>query len=152
MSTIEEDLAAANGKVFEKVPTSDGRGEGEPSGTGLDGQVIDFADVVAGVEEPIIPRTRAGYAAEINKTLGKTIENTLHRGLLGIAPRRDLAHGEFEAMIRSDLRCSPGYMRKCRAIAKNRFLANASNWNASAAQRGGALRVGTDAARTPWRS
>jgi hypothetical protein len=33
-------------------------------------------------------------------------------------------------MVKYDIRCSPGHMRKCKAIARNKFMVNRSNWNA----------------------
>lgn len=73
--------------------------------------------------------TRPEHAHRINDALRRKHSVIIEVGFYLIAARRELDHGEYEAMVREDLLCSTGDARKYRAIAQNRALANRSHAN-----------------------
>jgi hypothetical protein len=69
------------------------------------------------------------WAGKIFSAWQKTVESYIEVGQLLIEARQNLAHGEYEAMIKSDLPFSAATARKLVAIADHQVLSNRSHGN-----------------------
>jgi hypothetical protein len=92
-----------------------------------DTMVIPFASTTQSSRNRL---TRPEHAHRINDALRRKHAAIIEVGFYLIAARRELDHGDYEAMVREDLLISPGEARKFRLIAANRALANRSHVNA----------------------
>jgi hypothetical protein len=100
----------------------------------LGGQVVNFADLQHERQRVFdVPHgtegleTEADHANAFNKSLGRTVGLTVYRGMVCISAKRRFPR-RYEAWVRDTLNCSRAYAFKCKEIAKNPFLANASSW------------------------
>jgi hypothetical protein len=74
--------------------------------------------------------TRQDHAMLIGGAWRKAVECFIEAGSLLIEAKRELDHGEFEAMIRDELPFSPSTARKLMIIAAHPVLANRAHANA----------------------
>jgi hypothetical protein len=77
-----------------------------------------------------VSRTAAQHAKIINAAWQKGLEWIFETGKAIEAARADLAHGEYQHMVRTMLKMSPAMARKLRIVATNPVLSKRSNWNA----------------------
>src|SRR5262245_48313886 len=101
-------------------PPEDGAGDSgkEPKGTAVAPRAIDpGATVETYVEEP----TRERYAEAIASVCRRA---GLAAGLLLIDAKEKLPHGDFEAMIESDLPFGPRTAERLMVVARNEVLSN----------------------------
>jgi hypothetical protein len=75
---------------------------------------------------PAAPRTRAQFAERIRSATRKTVEAMIEVGKLLIEAKAKLKHGEFIAMVRTDLPFKERTAQRLMAIAKSPVLANTS--------------------------
>jgi SAM-dependent methyltransferase len=68
------------------------------------------------------------WAEEIRQALTEPIGGVIRTGELLEEAKRSLPHGEFEAMVRSELDLDPSEARRYRAIAAHPVLANRENF------------------------
>lgn len=92
-----------------------------------DRNVLDYATLMSDGPDWVIPETLSDFTTAFNQSLGRTVREIIYRGMLCIAAKRKFP-GEYERWIKNDLKCSRGYAYKCKVIADNKFLANASSW------------------------
>jgi len=71
-----------------------------------------------------VVRDRASYAGEIKALVHRSVRAIIDIGKLLVAAKADLAHGEFEAMVREDLSFDPRTAQRLMAIAQSPALAN----------------------------
>jgi hypothetical protein len=72
---------------------------------------------------------RARWAKRIRLASRKTVESMIQTGKLLIEAKAKLKHGEFIAMLRSDLPFGPRTAQRLMRIAGNPAISKASNWS-----------------------
>jgi hypothetical protein len=65
---------------------------------------------------------RCLWASRIHASEARTVENIIATGGMVLAAKEALAHGEFERMVRENLRWSPQHARRYMAIARHPLL------------------------------
>ena len=71
--------------------------------------------------------TEADHTHAFNSSLGRTVAEIIRRGLICASAKQKFPR-RYEQWIKDALNCSRGYAFKCKAVAENRFLLDASNW------------------------
>jgi hypothetical protein len=72
---------------------------------------------------------RARWAKRIRAASRKTVESMIQTGKLLVEAKAKLKHGEFIAMLRSDLPFGPRTAQRLMRIARNPAISKASNWS-----------------------
>jgi hypothetical protein len=75
----------------------------------------------------IAPKTRQDYAEEISRTWQRAVASIIETGLLIVEAKGNLAHGEFIAMIETDLPFRPRTAQRLMGIAKHPVISNATH-------------------------
>jgi len=94
----------------------------------LNGAGAKAANLPALIE--IEPRTVPEFAARITACCRRTVETIIETGRLLIAAKEQLAHGEFEHMVESELPFGPRTARMLMAIASDPRLTNRNHGSA----------------------
>ena len=72
-------------------------------------------------------KTRQQHAEEINRAWQKGVESVIQTGRLVQLAKDDLVHGEFLAMVETDLPFGEDMAQRLMAIARNPVLSNADH-------------------------
>lgn len=86
-------------------------------------EILGILPTVAELEQ-MVSSARRSYAESIRAHLIQSVESVLAIGDVLIEAKKKLPHGDFEAMVREDLRWTPQTARKFMAIGRHPVLSN----------------------------
>jgi hypothetical protein len=75
----------------------------------------------------VVGKTRRQFAEEIGRAWQKSVENIIETGRLVAQAKNGLQHGEFTAMIETDLPFAPNTAQRLMAIATHPVLSNTAH-------------------------